>query len=67
MTNLIHKLSSALSNAVLFAAAVIMAGLGFAVVGTLALFALLAVGVAMIAAPFASGGHQVKSDVDAAA
>ncbi|MEL7345080.1 MAG: hypothetical protein AAFN59_09510 [Pseudomonadota bacterium] len=54
MTNLIKKLSAALSNTVLFAAAIIMAGLGFAVVGTLALFALVAFGIALIAAPFVS-------------
>lgn len=63
MTNLINKLSAALSNTVLFAAAVFMAGLGFAVVGTLALFALMAVGVAMIAAPFAATQHTTDPDV----
>lgn len=52
MTNLFNKLSNALSNVVLFTAAVVMAGLGFAVVGALALFALVAVAVAMIASPF---------------
>lgn len=66
MTNLINKISTALSNTVLFAAAVVMAGLGFAVVGTLALFALLAIGVAMIAAPFAKSQPQ-PNDVDVAA
>lgn len=53
MTTLKTKLTNALSTTVLVAATVVMAGLGFAVIGTLALFALVAVGVAMIAAPFA--------------
>lgn len=65
MTNLINKLSTALSNTVLFAATVVMAGLGFAVVGTLALFALMAFGVAMIAAPFAAKQHAIDADTAA--
>ena len=52
MTNLITKLKSALSNVVLIAAAIFMAGLCFAFIGALALFGLMAVGVALIAAPF---------------
>jgi len=39
-----------------------MAGLGFAAVGTLALFALLAIGVAMIAAPFVPQSQQAAVD-----
>lgn len=54
MTNLITPMKSAVSNTVVFAAAIAMAGLGFAFVGMLALFGLIAVGVAMIAAPFAA-------------
>ena len=49
MTDLITKLKSALSNAILFAAGLFMLGLGLAFVGTIALFGLVAVGVAMIA------------------
>jgi hypothetical protein len=67
MTTLINKFTSALSNAVLFAAAIAMAGLGFAVVGTLALFAMMAVGVAMIAAPFVRQPQPATDDVDIAA
>lgn len=52
MTNLFNKFSTALSNTLLLGVTVVMAGLGFAFVGTLALFGLIAVGVAMIAAPF---------------
>ncbi len=52
MKTLINKMTSAVSNAVLFAAAIVMAGLGFALVGTLALFGVLALGVALLAAPF---------------
>lgn len=63
MTDLITSTRSALSNTVLSVAAVVMAGLGFAVVGTLALFALLAVGVAMIAAPIVSGLQPATADV----
>ncbi|MEM7470726.1 MAG: hypothetical protein AAF340_05185 [Pseudomonadota bacterium] len=54
MTNLVTKLRAALSNAALFTATLVMACLGFAFVGTLALFVLLAVGIAMICAPFAT-------------
>lgn len=67
MTNLMNKLTSALSNTVLFAATVLMAGLGFAVVGTLALFALMAVGVALIAAPFVAQPSQTDADTDTTA
>ena len=67
MTNLINKATAAVSNTVLFAAAVVMAGLGFAVVGTLALFALMAVGVAMIAAPFVSLAQPAPADAEAVA
>ena len=66
MTNLITKITSALSNAVLLAAALVMAGLGFAFVGTLALFALMAVGVAVIAAPFVAQPQQADADADIA-
>jgi hypothetical protein len=52
MTNLIAKFKSALSTAVLFAAGVFMVGLGLAFVGTIALFGLVSMGVAMIAAVF---------------
>ncbi len=52
MTTLITKTKTALSNAVLFATAIFMVGLGFAFVGTIALFGLIAVGAAMIASLF---------------
>ncbi len=65
MTNLINKLANALTNIVLFAAAVVMAGIGFAVVGTLALFGLLAIGVAMIAAPFVTNEQPADAEVSA--
>ncbi len=67
MTNLFNKLGTALSNTVMFAAAVIMAGLGFAVMGTLAVFAVLAIGIALIAAPFAMQPQTPATDEDAAA
>ena len=52
MTNFFTNLKTAASNVVMFAAAIVMTGFAFAFVGMLALFGLLAVGVAMIAAPF---------------
>lgn len=53
MKTLINKFTTAASGAVLFAAAIAMAGLGFAVIASLAIFAFFAVGVALVAAPFA--------------
>ncbi len=67
MTNLINTISTALSNTVLFAAGVIMAGLGLAFVGAFALFALMAVGVAIIAAPFVGRAQPVPADAEIAA
>jgi len=61
MTTLINKITTAISGAVLFAAAMVMTGLGLAVVATLAAFAFLAVGVALLAAPFA--GMRREDDV----
>jgi len=52
MKTLINKLIAALSSAVLFAAAIAMAGLGLVFLGTLAVFGFLALGVALLAAPF---------------
>ena len=52
MKNLINKLTAALSSAVLFAAAVTMTGLGFALVAALAVFAFMALAVALLSAPF---------------
>lgn len=52
MNTLINKTKAALSNIVLIASACVMAGLGFAVVATLAISGLIAVGVALAVAPF---------------
>ncbi|MEE4188730.1 MAG: hypothetical protein V2I76_09835 [Roseobacter sp.] len=52
MTTLIAKTKTALLNATLFAIGLFMVGLGFAFVGTIALFGIVAVGVAMIASLF---------------
>lgn len=65
MKTLINKATSAISGAVLFAAAVAMAGLGFAVIASLAIFALFAVGVALLAAPFVSMAQQDEAVSDA--
>jgi predicted exporter len=64
MTNLITKLTTALSNTVLFTGAIVMVGVGFAAVGTLALFALVAVGVAMLTAPFVTPDRPAAATAD---
>lgn len=67
MTNLINKLKSAVSTAVLFAAAIFMVGLGFAFIGTIALFGLVAVGVAMIASVFVTAPVPASTDAETVA
>lgn len=67
MTNLINNLTHAISNIVLFAAAIVMAGLGFAFMGMLAVFALVAVGVAMIASPFVAQAVPAPAKAEAEA
>ena len=62
MTDLKNKISAALINTVLFAATIALAGLGFALIGTLALFGVIAVGIAMIAAPFALKSQPTDTD-----
>ena len=52
MNTIVNKIATTVSSVVLFAAACVMAGLGFAVVATLAFFALIAVGLTLLAAPF---------------
>ena len=53
MKTLINKVTSAISGTVLFAAAIAMAGLGFAVIASLTVFAFFSMGIALLAAPFA--------------
>lgn len=64
MTNLMNKLTSAVSNVVLFAVAIAMAGLGFVFVGTLALFSLMAFGIALIAVPFVGAAQAGQTEAD---
>lgn len=64
MTTLITKTKTALSNAVLFATAIFMVGLGFAFVGTIALFGLIAVGAAMIASLFIRPSMDAATDAE---
>lgn len=64
MTTLITKTKTALSNAVLFATAIFMVGLGFAFVGTIALFGLIAVGAAMIASLFITPSMDAANDAE---
>ena len=64
MTTLMTKLTSAMATGVLFLSAGVMAGLGFAVIATLAVFAFSAVGLALIAAPFANLAQRAVSDTE---
>lgn len=66
MTNLINKITSALSNTVLFAAGIAMAGLCFIFLSTMALFAVMAVGVALIASPFVTIAQPEPADAELA-
>ncbi len=62
MYTLIEMSVSAICGIVLFAAACAMVGLGFAVIGMLALAALVAIGVAVLIAPFAARFHTGPDD-----
>ncbi|WP_375279824.1 hypothetical protein [Pseudooctadecabacter sp.] len=64
MTTLMSKFKSAVSTTVVCAAGVVMMGLGFALVGTLALFGLVAIGIALLAAPFVAPTLQASADAD---
>jgi hypothetical protein len=57
MKTLITKAKSIISGGALFACGCVMAGIGLAVMSLLALFALFAVGVALLAAPFVALGR----------
>ena len=67
MTTLITKTKTALSNAVLFAIAIFMVGLGFAFVGIIALFGLVAVGAAMIGSLFITPAMASTTDAETVA
>ena len=69
MKTFINKVTSAISGAVLFAAAMAMAGLGFAVVVSLAIFAFFAIGISLLTAPFVpvSQKNEAATDADIAA
>lgn len=62
MTNLIKKLTSAISRTVLFVAGCIIAALSLMFVSGFALFALLVAGVALIASPFVALLHPEPVD-----
>ncbi len=64
MKNLINKLTVATSGAVLFVLGCVMAGLGFAVLGMLALFALATVGIALLASPFLAAKQPQTDDAE---
>ncbi len=63
MKTLIDKTTSAVAAVVLFAAACAMVGLGFALAGALAVFALISVGIAILAAPFAKLAQRPADDL----
>ena len=52
MENVINKITTALSSVALFALGGLIAGLGLATIGVLAIFAFFAVGISLLAAPF---------------
>jgi hypothetical protein len=62
MSTLINKIRSTLSNMVLFATAVVMAGIGFAVFATLTVFAFFAVGLALLSSPFVGVSKRAGND-----
>jgi hypothetical protein len=64
MKNLINKATSLMSGAALFAFGVVMAGIGLATISVLALLALTAVGMALLAAPFAAMAQTSEVDAD---
>ena len=66
MNTLITKAKSTLSAAALFIFGVVMAGLGLATVGLLAVFALIAIGMAMLTAPFLAMTQSDEKDGTAA-
>ena len=64
MNTLINKTTSALSSVVLFACGCVMAGLGLAVVGVLAVFAFAAIGLALLASPFVALAQAPQSETE---
>lgn len=64
MNTLIDTFKSAVSTAVLFMAGLFTVGLGFAFVGTIALFGLVAVGIALVAAPFVAPRVPASGDAE---
>lgn len=64
MTNLITKLKSAAAHVVLLAVAIVVAGLGFAFMGTLALFGLIALGAAIVTWPFVVRTTRAPANTD---
>ena len=66
MNTLKTKITTAVSTAVLFAAAVVMTGLGFALAAALAIFAFMALAVALVCAPFVGRADAASPQTDAA-
>lgn len=62
MKTLINKATSLLSGAAMFAVSIAMAAIGLATISVLALFALAAVGVALLASPFAAMAQERQAD-----
>lgn len=64
MTNFLNKITATVSGIALFAIGVVVAGLGFAAMGVLALFALTALGLGILAAPLVNIGPVDEADTD---
>ena len=62
MENVINKITTALSTTALFVLGGVMAGLGLAAIGVLALFAFIAMGIGLLAAPFLAAQHPHRED-----
>ncbi len=64
MKTLFEKFTSTLSGIAMFAFGVVLAAMGFAALGTLALFALAAMGFALLAMPFVALSQTGNDDPD---
>jgi hypothetical protein len=64
MKTLINKATSTVSGVVLFAIGCVMAGIGLAAMSFLALFALSAVGLALLASPLIAIAQTGATDAD---
>ena len=64
MRTFLTKITATFSQIVVLTAAAVMTGLGFAAIAMLAVFAFIAVGIAMLAAPFAAQAAAPVEDAE---